>query len=66
MENLNHKKILVLYTGGTIGMVSTDQGYDVKEGYLAKAIEQARDFHDYNMPDFEIKEYSNLIAGQLH
>lgn len=61
MENLSHKKILVLYTGGTIGMVSTEQGYDVEEGYLGKAIEQARDFHDYNMPGFEIKEYSNLI-----
>ncbi|WP_235261413.1 asparaginase [Candidatus Francisella endociliophora] len=42
-------------------MVSTEQGYDVEEGYLTKAIEQARDFHAYNMPEFEIKEYRNLI-----
>ncbi|ALB01656.1 asparaginase [Francisella persica ATCC VR-331] len=61
MENRANKKILVLYTGGTIGMVSTEQGYDVKPGYLREKIEGIRDFYHYNMPQFEIKEYSNLI-----
>lgn len=42
-------------------MVSTEQGYDVKPGYLSKTIEGIRDFYHYNMPQFEIKEYSNLI-----
>ena len=61
MENLNHKKILVLYTGGTIGMIKTDKGYDVKKGYLVKVIEGIKDFYDCNMPKFDIKEYKNLI-----
>ena len=61
MENLSHKKILVLYTGGTIGMITTEKGYDVEKGYLTKTIENLRDFYDYNMPTFVIKEYNNLI-----
>ncbi|ASG68207.1 L-asparaginase 1 [Francisella halioticida] len=61
MENLSHKKILVLYTGGTIGMINTEQGYDVKPGYLTKTVEGIRDFYEYNMPEFKVKEYTNLI-----
>lgn len=47
MKNRANKKILVLYTGGTIGMVSTEKGYDVKPGYLSKIIEGIRDFYHY-------------------
>lgn len=61
MEKRRHKKILVIYTGGTIGMIGTEQGYDVEPGYLTKTIEGIRDFYDYNVPQFTIKEYSNLI-----
>lgn len=61
MQNLSHKKILVIYTGGTIGMVSTYQGYDVEEGYLSKAIASKKDFYQHNMPKFEIQEYDDLI-----
>ncbi|AJI74420.1 L-asparaginase, type I family protein [Francisella philomiragia subsp. philomiragia ATCC 25015] len=61
MNNYSNKKILVLYTGGTIGMISTEQGYDVEAGYLTKTIAGIRDFYHYDMPEFEIKEYSDLI-----
>ncbi|WP_150463884.1 asparaginase [Francisella sp. XLW-1] len=61
MNNYSNKKILVLYTGGTIGMISTEQGYDVEPGYLTKTIAGIRDFYHYDMPEFEIKEYSDLI-----
>lgn len=61
MENLSHKNILVIYTGGTIGMVSTKQGYDIETGYLSKAIAGNRDLYHYNMPSFEVKEYDDLI-----
>ncbi|MDE4984561.1 L-asparaginase 1, partial [Francisella tularensis subsp. holarctica] len=54
LENRANKKILVLYTGGNIGMVSTEQGYDVKPGYLSETIAGIRDFYHYNMPQFEI------------
>ncbi|AJI55632.1 L-asparaginase, type I family protein [Francisella philomiragia] len=61
MNNYSNRKILVLYTGGTIGMISTEQGYDVEPGYLTKTIAGIRDFYHYDMPEFEIKEYSDLI-----
>ncbi|AFJ43727.1 asparaginase [Francisella orientalis] len=61
MNNYSNKKILVLYTGGTIGMISTEQGYDVELGYLTKTIAGIRDFYHYDMLEFEIKEYSDLI-----
>ena len=61
MQNLSHKKILVIYTGGTIGMVSTDHGYDVKVGYLSETIADTRDFYHCNMPKFEVIEYDDLI-----
>jgi L-asparaginase len=61
MENLSHKKILVIYTGGTIGMVATEQGYDVEVGYLSKKIAGIRDFYHLDMPRFEVIEYDDLI-----
>jgi lysophospholipase len=40
------KQILVLYTGGTIGMVTTDHGYDCKEGYLFEKLAENPRFND--------------------
>ncbi len=61
MKNLSHKNIFVIYTGGTIGMVATDHGYDVELGYLSKAIAGIRDFYHWDMPKFEVIEYDDLI-----
>ncbi|QLE79728.1 asparaginase [Francisella sp. Scap27] len=61
MKDLSHKKILVIYTGGTIGMVSTEQGYDIQEGYLTGAVKNLITSANFNMPEFVIKEYTNLI-----
>ena len=47
LENRANKKILALYTGDTIGMVSTEQGYNVKPGYLNETIAGIRDFYHY-------------------
>jgi L-asparaginase len=61
MKNLSHKKILVIHTGGTIGMVSTEQSYDIEAGFLSNAIQGTSDFYHCDMPSFEVKEYSYLI-----
>ena len=61
MENLSHKKILVLYTGGTIGMITKGDSYDVEKGYLKSAIESISNFYADNMPKFIVKEYDDLI-----
>ena len=33
------KKILIIYTGGTIGMVRTPDGYAPKSGYFRSALD---------------------------
>ena len=42
-------------------MLATENGYDVKTGYLSNAIKNIVNFHHYNLPKFEIKEYATLI-----
>ena len=61
MENHSHKNILVLYTGGTIGMVIKDGSYDVETGYLSKKLSRENDLYLDHMPKFTIKEYDTLI-----
>lgn len=58
---LMKKKIYVAYTGGTIGMKHSDNGYIPVKGHLTQAIENTADFHRDEMPDFVINEYDPLI-----
>lgn len=60
-NNMTKKKIYVAYTGGTIGMKASDQGYVPDVGHLTKAIYATPDFHRPEMPDFTINEYDPLI-----
>lgn len=55
------KRIYVAYTGGTIGMKASTQGYVPVKGHLTSAIRAIPDFHRSEMPDFTINEYSPLI-----
>ncbi|WP_448556809.1 asparaginase [Thalassotalea montiporae] len=55
------KNIYVAYTGGTIGMKQSDQGYIPVKGHLTDAINRTPDFHRAEMPDFVINEYEPLI-----
>ncbi len=63
------KKICIIYTGGTIGMVPTEQGYAPKEGFLNRAIasipELNKDSKDTMnrdiMPDWTLIELSPLL-----
>lgn len=45
MEN-NLRRVLVIYTGGTIGMKSTDKGYSPAPGYLAEVLAKSSTMHD--------------------
>lgn len=58
---MTYKKILVIYTGGTIGMVKTPDGYAPKKDYLREKLKTISDFYDDAMPSFHIKEYPRLI-----
>ena len=55
------KKIYVAYTGGTIGMKSSDKGYIPVKGHLTESIQKMPDFYREEMPEFTIKEYHPLI-----
>ncbi|MFD2166774.1 asparaginase [Thalassotalea euphylliae] len=55
------KKIYVAYTGGTIGMKQSENGYIPVKGHLTDAIQATPDFYRDEMPEFVINEYDPLI-----
>lgn len=69
------KQILIIYTGGTIGMVTTPHGYDVEPNYLANQLRANPRFNSGDTPgklvlpqsprgyrvEYSIYEYSTLL-----
>ncbi|MEP1551233.1 MAG: asparaginase [Paraglaciecola sp.] len=55
------KHIYVAYTGGTIGMRPSPQGYIPAAGFLSDTINNMPEFHRSEMPNFTIHEYAPLI-----
>ncbi len=55
------KRIYIAYTGGTIGMKASENGYIPETGHLTESILANVDFHRDEMPEFTIQEYSPLI-----
>jgi L-asparaginase len=55
------KRIYVAYTGGTIGMKASEQGYIPVKGHLTDSIKAMPEFYRSEMPEFVIHEYSPLI-----
>ena len=55
------KHIYVAYTGGTIGMRPSPQGYIPVAGFLSETLASMPEFHCDEMPDFTIHEYDSLI-----
>ena len=55
------KKICILYTGGTIGMVPTDKGYAPKRGYFHDAISSIDDLKGEGMPEWDMIEFEPLL-----
>ncbi|QCR36031.1 asparaginase [Nissabacter sp. SGAir0207] len=58
---MKKKSIYVAYTGGTIGMQRSDQGYVPVSGHLQRLLAAMPEFHRPEMPDFTIHEYAPLI-----
>jgi len=61
MSTSPRKRIYIAYTGGTIGMEKSDQGYIPTSGFLTQSIHQMPEFNRAEMPLFDIHEYSPLI-----
>lgn len=57
----NRKNIYVAYTGGTIGMKKSHEGYVPDKGHLTASIKALPEFHREEMPSFTINEYQPLI-----
>lgn len=55
------KRIYVAYTGGTIGMKASENGYVPVNGHLTESILAMPEFYRQEMPDFTIHEYQPLI-----
>lgn len=56
------KKILILYTGGTMGMRPSEDGsLAPKAGFLTERIHEMPEMHQAEMPEYIIKEYDPLI-----
>ena len=55
------KKIRIIYTGGTIGMVKTYNGYAPRSGYLEPQLDTISDLHDVDMPLWDLVEFDPLL-----
>ena len=55
------KRVYVAYTGGTIGMKRTAEGYVPQTGYLQKQMAAMPELRHASMPSFRIHEYDPLL-----
>ncbi|MBF7072614.1 asparaginase [Glaciecola sp. MH2013] len=55
------KHIYVAYTGGTIGMKPSENGFVPAAGYLSETLAKMPEFHRSEMPAFTIHEYDVLL-----
>ncbi|CAM7532322.1 asparaginase [Morganella morganii] len=58
---MQKKSIYVVYTGGTIGMQHSAQGYIPVSGHLQRQVAKMPEFFRPEMPDFTITEHQPLI-----
>ncbi len=56
----NEKRVLIIYTGGTIGMVESENGYAPKKGCLRKVLNNYSELFSEGMPACELIEFENL------
>ena len=50
MPNDSHKKVLIIYTGGTIGMKQTEDGYAPAPGWMEQQLRSIYAFQDPKAP----------------
>ena len=55
------KKVLIIYTGGTIGMKKTEKGYAPVAGFLGQAISAIDDMNSPDAPLWDLHEMSPLL-----
>lgn len=55
------KKILLIYTGGTIGMKKTSHGYTPAQGFIEEALNSIPDMSRADFPKWDLYEMSPLL-----
>jgi L-asparaginase len=56
------KKCLVIYTGGTLGMLQREDGALVpQQGYLSQLLEKQYEFQQKEMPEIKVLEWNPLL-----
>lgn len=58
---MSRKRIYVAYTGGTIGMQKSQQGFIPVPGFLTETVKNMPEFYRPEMPEFDIHEYHPVI-----
>ena len=58
---MNRKKILIIYTGGTIGMVNTPHGYAPQKEIFHTLLDQMPELHSDIMPHWDIVDMDPLL-----
>jgi len=57
---MTSKRICIIYTGGTIGMVATERGFAPKSGYLRQVLNNLSELCLEGMPEWELIEFDPL------
>ena len=55
------KRVLLLYTGGTIGMVPTENGYSPRPGWFGGRLESIAELRSPELPDWDFLELSPIL-----
>ena len=55
------KDVLIIYTGGTIGMMKTETGYKPANGFLEEALGTLADMSRAEFPSFDLYEMTPLL-----
>lgn len=55
------KKICIIYTGGTIGMIPSENGYVPSPGSFRRKLDEFRDLYHEDMPEWDLIEFSPLL-----
>lgn len=56
-----NKTVCILYTGGTIGMVPTEDGYAPKKGYFGSLLDDISQLKHVDMPAWDLVEFDPLL-----
>lgn len=55
------KRVCILYTSGTIGMIPTNQGYAPKRNYFATQLDEISQLKHRQMPEWDVVEFDPLL-----